>query len=485
MGGSVDDSTKYNKKTAFVFIFNLVIGVGCLNLPFGFKDAGLILGLIFLACIAFLAYVTTTWLIECQSAANYLIRVDKTIDGSLSSVSSESSALINSIEEDIDVGYGKKWTDNYNDPSTDPRFNIKTRVEVGLMAKIFLGNIGHKIFYFILVIYLFGDLAIYAVTVPTSLATVTGGYSIGSLHMTSYSVYYLYLILFAVFVTPFSLFNFQKTKYLQIVTLFTRNVAFFMMIILSIIFIAQGKGASITELPLFEIKSLPKMFGVSIYAFMCHHSLPSIITPIEKKKKLTFLMAIDFLCILIAYSALCITALFAFGNVTNPTCTPNNIHTFIPCTIQSLYIFNFSSYNVKFIADFLALFPVFTLSTNYILISITLRNNLMQLITWKSDTSRPFLRSSIFSLASALIPIGIAFGTRNIDFLVSITGSYAGLGIMFVMPCLISYFSNRMLKDKYYTDNPNKSVFSKLFFYILIISISIVSLGLTTYNNIL
>eukprot|EP01133_Synstelium_polycarpum_P015855 gene15855-18841_t len=209
---------------------------------------------------------------------------------------------------------------------------------------MFLGNIGHKLFYLILVVYLFGDLAIYATTVPTSLVKVTGPFSIGSWHLSHQEAYYFFLGLFGMFVVPFSMFNFQKTKYLQLLTLVTRNLAFFLMIILAIIFIAQGKGANLHDLVLFDIGQLPKMFGVSIYAFMCHHSLPSIITPIENKKRLSFIMGADFLFIFFAYSVLCITAVIAFGTQTNSTCEISNVHTFIPCTIQSLYIYNFSSY---------------------------------------------------------------------------------------------------------------------------------------------
>ena len=46
----------------------------------------------------------------------------------------------------------------------------------------------------------------------------------------------------------------------------------------------------------------------------------------------------------------------------------------------------------------------------------------------------------MFSFLAVLPPICIAYGTRDVDMLVSITGSYAGLGIMFVIPaCLIIY----------------------------------------------
>ncbi len=114
-------------------------------------------------------------------------------------------------------------------------FDINERVEVGVMSELFLGVIGQKIFYAVMIvcllhfniaqIYLFGDLAIYAVTVPLSLAKVTGGWNFPHAQVSEDNVYYIYLAFFSVFIVPWTFFNFQKTKYLQLITLGVRNVA--------------------------------------------------------------------------------------------------------------------------------------------------------------------------------------------------------------------------------------------------------------------
>ncbi|KAN0011632.1 hypothetical protein ACTFIU_011210 [Dictyostelium citrinum] len=500
MAGGPSDGSTYSKKTAFVYIFNLIVGVGALALPYGFSKAGLVLGLLFLAAIGFLAFITTTWLIEGLSIANFILvnKKEERIIGDEYNDNeryqqqpqqkpTEKDSLINSeYSDNRRTTLQSNAEDKYlieSNGSNSSEFEINKRVEVGEMSKMFLGNIGYKVFYGVLIIYLFGDLSIYAATVPTTLANVTGGWG----KFTDYSVYYFYLFLFACFVGPFSLFNFQKTKYLQFATLITRNVAFLLMIILSIIFIAQGNGASVKQVPMFNISELASIFGVSIYSFMTHHSIPGFLTPISKKDRLFTLMGLDFILVFIAYGTLCVVSLFAFGAVTNPTCATasTSIHTFIPCQIQSLYIYNFTSYNNKFISDFLSLFPVFTLSTNYILISITLRNNLLQLITWKQDKISSRLRNVVFSLTSSLIPVGVAFCTRNVSLLVNITGSYAGLGIMFVMPALISFYSNKMLIEQYHISNPKKSPFSNKFFYLLILLISVICLILATWKIII
>ncbi len=155
-------------------------------------------------------------------------------------------------------------------------FEIRKRYEIGYMSEIFLGKWGSRLFYLNLVIYLWGDLAIYAVTVPLSLATATGPFSIGNWHIEK--PYYLFLALFFIFTFPWTFFNFQKTKPLQIATLAIRNIALFMyvwfcilrcyfsrMIILGLIFIGQGHGAPISDLPLGKIG-----YETDTFIFLCY-----------------------------------------------------------------------------------------------------------------------------------------------------------------------------------------------------------------------
>jgi len=502
-GGPIDGT--YTKKTAFIYIFNLIVGVGAIAMPIGFSKAGLIFGLLMLMFVGFLAFITATYIIEASAAANYILKHSESAfkplikDEDFGDDDDQEGNEKRKYPKDLDdgrqeheVGLIGGINDEDHDfedglplkvkgqDSLESDFEIEIKTEVGEMAKLFLGDIGYKLFYVVLILYLFGDLSIYSVTVPQSLASVTGGFW----GMTDEGIYYLYLSLFGVFVAIMCQFNFQKTKYLQICTLLFRNSAFFIMIILCLIFIAQGKGAKLSEVKMFDITEFGSTWSVLIYAFMMHHSLPSIITPIENKSRVNLLIGMDLVMVFSCYALICVSSLFAFGAIKNPVCVPNNIHTFIPCAIQPLLIFNFSSYNVKFIAVFLNLFPVFTLSTNYILICMTLRNNVMKIVTWKAKTANPAIRQAIFSLIISVVPIGVGFVTRNIDLLVSVTGSYCGLGIMLIMPVLISYFSNKVLYKQYRVVNRKRSPFAHPAIYIIIIMISIGGLIIATYKNI-
>eukprot|EP00027_Filamoeba_sp_ATCC50430_P018942 CAMPEP_0168564300 /NCGR_PEP_ID=MMETSP0413-20121227/13167_1 /TAXON_ID=136452 /ORGANISM="Filamoeba nolandi, Strain NC-AS-23-1" /LENGTH=470 /DNA_ID=CAMNT_0008595953 /DNA_START=23 /DNA_END=1432 /DNA_ORIENTATION=- len=467
-GGDTSAGATYSNKVGFVYIFNLVVGVGALALPSGFKEAGLILGIIFLAIMACLAYITITWINETQSTANAIMALQERGIKDINSLQ-EQKPLLNNPDYDEEEDANKNVQGGQSVTSI---FDIKRRVELGLMSEMFLGKWGQKAFYATLIIYLYGDLAIYSVSVPSSLAKVTGG--IPFLNMDEHDSYYIFLAIFCVAILPWTMFNFQKTKWLQLATVITRNVALFTMITLATIYIAEGHGTS--DVPWFRPLGLPSLFGVSVYAFMCHHSLPGLITPIRDKRNINKLMLGDFTTILATYSLLCTTALFAFGSEKNDSCDP---HPGDACKIQPLYTFNFNSYDFRPLAVFLTLFPVFTLSSNFPLIAITLRNNLVMLIPY--GESNPRLRQIGFSLIATGPPMLLAFFTRDVDLLVSVTGSYAGLGIMFIIPAVLVLNSRKALSNvdpALYTEHPFKSPFgSKIYVYVIIVA-TVLSAGL-------
>ena len=56
------------------------------------------------------------------------------------------------------------------------------------------------------------------------------------------------------------------------------------MISWAIVRLADGKGDGHPATAKFS--NLPQLIGVCVYSFMCHHSLPSLITPISEKKSI-------------------------------------------------------------------------------------------------------------------------------------------------------------------------------------------------------
>ena len=95
------------------------------------------------------------------------------------------------------------------------------------------------------------------------------------------------------------------------------------MILLAIIHITSDSGRKGNP-PVAEISGVPNLFGVSVYSFMCQHSLPSLVTPIKNKKSLSKLLAADYFLILVFYMLLGMTAIYCFpGDVLKDIYTLN------------------------------------------------------------------------------------------------------------------------------------------------------------------
>ena len=230
-----------------------------------------------------------------------------------------------------------------------------------------------------------------------------------------------------------------------------------MMIVLAITDIAMGEKASHPP-PAANFEGFPVLFGVSIYSFMCQHSLPGMITPMKTKKNVLWMTFADFSLILFSYLLLTYTAAFRFS-----TSTLKDIYT--------LNFFNSSATHVSVrvvLGYYLALFPVFTLSTNFPIISITLRENLKALFRamfkrWRGDRDFHFLVTHmLFPLLAVCPPIIIAFFTENVEALVSITGSYPGVGVQYVIPVTLAIAAKTVIQKEFSInyDNKHRSRFS-------------------------
>ena len=62
--------SSYSPLFAFVYILNLIVGVGALAMPKAFAMAGWLLGLVLLVVLAMLSYMTATYVIESMAVAN-------------------------------------------------------------------------------------------------------------------------------------------------------------------------------------------------------------------------------------------------------------------------------------------------------------------------------------------------------------------------------------------------------------------------------
>jgi len=422
--------------TAAIFIFNLIVGTGALALPAAFLSAGWLVASVLLLVLALTSYITATWVIECIAACNGIISV-------------EESCRIHQVNQDLDDDKDdKNRVDSDGDTDEDDRTylvkndlngqvdganygstenhlreelsvcNFGQPLELAAMADLLFNKTGKLLFCLCMVLYLYGDLAIYCAAVAKSLRDVTCTIhpdvncslpnttmdsTIGPVgwhdsevalcwpgsQMSRHNVYRLYVGLFVCLLGPFTFFNVSKTKYLQMFTTVMRWTAFTAMIGLAIARILN-RGVEHGSPPSYSLTSIPAVFGVSVYAFMCHHSIPSLISPVKSKENLGLTLFMVYTCIALFYLLLSITGIFAFPS--------------IPDLYTLAFKPNRCAHTIGFtdlLAYYLELFPVFTLSTNFPIIGITLRNNLASMlapIRWLKQLQTAKYRNAIFAL---------------------------------------------------------------------------------------
>lgn len=89
--------------------------------------------------------------------------------------------------------------------------------------------------------------------------------------------------------------------------------------------------------PFSRIAGLPNLFGVCVYSFMCHHSLPSLVTPINNKQRLYTLILGDYLLILAFYCLLAFTGIFAFREINDLYTLNFQVKLYLYKQIQYIY----------------------------------------------------------------------------------------------------------------------------------------------------
>ncbi|XP_012588606.1 PREDICTED: transmembrane protein 104 isoform X2 [Condylura cristata] len=446
MAGEITDTGElYSPYVGLVYMFNLIVGTGALTMPKAFASAGWLVSLGLLVFLGFMSFVTTTFVMEAMAAANAQLHWKRMEnrqeeDDDDSSSASDSDALMQDSYERAE----KRPILSVQRRGSQNLFEITDRVEMGQMASVFFNKVGVNLFYFCIITYLYGDLAIYAAAVPFSLMQVTcagGNDSCGVEADVKYNdtdqcwgplrrvdAYRIYLAVFTLLLGPFTFFDVQKTKYLQILTSLMRWIAFAIMIVLALVRIGHGQGEG--HPPLASLSGVRNLFGVCVYSFMCQHSLPSLVTPVSCKRHLTRLVLMNYVLILAFYSLLSFTAIFCFRGD----------------SLLDMYTLNFARCDVVSVAAvryFLGLFPVFTISTNFPIIAVTLRNNWKTLFHREGGTYPWVVDRVVFPTITLLPPVLVAFCTHDLESLVGITGAYAGTGIQYVIPAFLVHLCRK------------------------------------------
>uniref|UniRef100_A0A0N5AQ51 Aa_trans domain-containing protein n=1 Tax=Syphacia muris TaxID=451379 RepID=A0A0N5AQ51_9BILA len=461
----------------YLLICNLIVGTGALALPKAFQSAGYVLSIVLLLVSAFTSYVSATFIIEAMGIAN----------------ANEHRVMLRKEK-------------SKNRVELESAFEITKRVEVA-------SKYGVMFLSFIMTIYLFGDLAIYSTTVPNDSVKTNEARNTNPCYGTwphwlnRIAVYRLSVVAFTLFVTPLVVIGVTRTKYMQVTTSACRWTAFTIMIILACMRFGKH-GVNLSKAA--DMSGFGSLFGTTVYAFMCHHSLPSLVTPMKSKKGLCLWLILVYGVIFLFYLLLSLTGILAFKEVFD------------------VYPLNFlhgenKGVGYQIINYFLALFPVFTLTSNYPIVANTLINNFTVLLDtvyelWFHKAKLPWSgRASVHPLevqpkidltkssdsdsdsvtvphrnvvryvvmaVIILVATTIALCTDNVLILSTVTGSYPGVGVQYIIPALLVIYGRKHSRDQLTTAVPGnvRSPFKQNLWPYIMFGWSLISIVMTTLN---
>ena len=245
------------------------------------------------------------------------------------------------------------------------------------------------------------------------------------------------------------------------------------MIIIAIIEIAEGDGIDPNKVEVVCFENLGALFGICIHAFLFHQYIPGIITPMKEKKQVSILVFFNILFVLCFYLLLSYTGAFRYSPEKQ-----NDIYTL------NFFTGQFSTEKegvLSVLGYYLALYPVFTLTLNFPVVSITLCENLKALtlvsfklfsienmpfyrvinrfILFKQSQDEPFHRTIslfFFPFISVVPPLWVAFVTTNVQSLINFTGTYFGAFIQYVIPVTLAFAGKYIITKKMHMKYENK-----------------------------
>lgn len=560
----VEGAESASSLVSFAFVFNLLIGAGALAIPRPFAQTGFVLAAPFLLCLCFLSLLTSLYMVETLVSVRLIsqdpVGLRHAMGGKANPSSSAADAAARSEDEDlllagtnsinlsapVEESGGRRrrqgasgdapervplLEDESSQESLDSAAAASSsssreagasvveckNLEMGALAKKLFSPLGSKVTYAVLCLYLFGDLSIYAVTIPKSLTALVCPHQLGATPgvlgqedwpcsnfqgsdspgylrgLTSRTVYRSFVVALGLVQLPFMFQTVQKTLFIQVLSICYRWSAFFIM---AGICVHQmlGPGAQGNDWRHFtrqrDYSGLMQLFGVTIYSFMCHHSLPSLLNPVMArvpKQSLSFAkiakpVATALTCCLLVYLLL------------------NTIVTlrFMPREIEDVITLNFQNFRPHFVSVFLELFPVCTLGASFPIIACTLRNNLQTLMLMaypprqgaRRDSGVKLVEEVVLPLVVLALPLVVAFCTENVEMLVGLTGSYGGCAIEFVIPTLLVIQARKRLKQHeqtsggaFATPRVSLGVLGHKFFVNLVLVWSAACLVLVTLNH--
>ncbi len=455
-----------------------------MTLPWGFEQSGAVLGLIVLAIFAFYAILSTFFRLEALdrgqrwvqrphpeseielnmfSRQKGYVAIDSTsshsnVDGHILS-SNNRRALPTSdetAETDSPIHNIHQTSIDIESTTTDSNTSPTLRkLEITELCGIFLGPLGERTYTITIAMYMYGTLWAYTTVFANAFATHL---SIADGENTSY---YIYILTFAAIVVPVSIMEFSEQVIVQVSLAIFRIVMVSLMVLTALLAYSRQDhefgdvdNTSKTHedvLQKWNFRKLYLLLPIAAYAYIFHHSVPSLAYSTKDQIHLTHLFRTALVISMLAYMLVGTVVSMYFGE---GTLTSSNLNWqyYIGLRNRANYR-NDSNVDIPWYADvisfFIVLFPAIDVASAYPLNAYTLGNNLMSAYygkeMYKHDRSR--WKLTFFRLIAAVPPIFGAFFVSDLGRITDVTG-LAAFGIAFIFPPLLARQS-KLLLDNY------------------------------------
>lgn len=471
------------------FTLNYILGSGFLTLPWGFEQTGLLLGVLVLLVVGFFSVLSTYFILEAMERANILHRVGKLHNSPQIGRARNGAAYQSSYDAVGDDSQHSQGSSSGVEPleieslrgasaataaDTPPR-----KMEITELCDLFLGERGRQAYSFIIIVYMYGTLWAYSTVFANSFAA--------HLNIGPYS-YHFYLAIFAAMVVPFSLREFSEQVNVQVVLSIFRIVMVSLMVV-TCLFAAynghnhfQEDGTEKAYDPSkVAFNKLHLLMPVAAYAYIFHHSVPSLSHGVKDQTSLTSLFGIALLVSMVSYIGVGATVSMYFGDETK---TSSNLNW--QSYVGSPSANGEAAWYAPMVAFFVVLFPAIDVASAYPLNAYTLGNNMMSAYYGKDMRKHDKIRwkLNLFRAIAAIPPIFGALIDSDLGHITDYTGLTA-FGLAFVFPPLIAYYSHRKLEDMGIDPTTIHSSFWTSFPFIAMLCVSGVVLFLYVGSNLL
>eukprot|EP01034_Spumella_vulgaris_P023526 gene23526-29750_t len=287
--------------------------------------------------------------------------------------------------------------------------------------------------------------------------------------------YYGYLIIFGLLVVPVSLMEFHEQIAVQVSLTAFRVVMMALMVgSIGVAYWAGGAQFSDTSVSVMhdtdnelsmKWDKLYLLLPIVAYAFIFHHSVPSLAHPVQDKKSLVSIFTYALLISLAAYALVGVVVSQFFGSNLS-TASNLNWETYVGVRNADGSV----PFYAHVVAFFVVLFPALDVASAYPLNAYTLGNNMMSAYYGRDmhehETSR--VKLSFFRACAAVPPLFGAMLVSDLDKITKYTG-LTGFAVMFIFPALLARCSSVKLKSMGLDDDTvHTGYFSSLGFQSLV-----------------